>query len=465
MEFAIWPGTYAGTPYLADEIAKQVVAEFKLKDGDTVSKDQIISVLERSDCGSLWATDVAMVLRNMFGVTPTFFESSDLVQELETIFEYHETSISDGDFSMAYGVGVDKAFSEADSELDAVIIAALSQEAMEDVANMSIMDEHVDMGFIEEAVQVYIAGGDALVESWLTATSRPHLIRFMDESVIDALNDVFNEDISLVEKRLSPADRIYRNDLRWKASQAKPQNADPLAGKQPDGGMYSKFIQGKDDAAKRVGNWTPSGQHGQGWVRNQLATATDKMNNAKSMPFPADKPAEPDQDPSSMSHHGLIRRAISKIGGIAGKLKSGASNMAGAADKALWKLNPNRDQPAQGSEEPQGIGSRIVHGAKRLMKGVGDAFARGTQNTRDVLRAKSRTRFPGLTYAIHGAPSQGEIDYMQRSGDFFGAAKNMKTSRMGYQSAGRGREDDGDEDYDPPRRAPRPSARRRGLSY
>lgn len=65
-----------GQGYVPDEVAKMLVKEAGLRKSDTVSKRVIVGYLESMGLSAGLAPDVAMVLRNVYGVTPTFDEST-----------------------------------------------------------------------------------------------------------------------------------------------------------------------------------------------------------------------------------------------------------------------------------------------------------------------------------------------------------------------------------------------------
>ena len=65
-----------GSGYIPDEVAKQLVKEAGLRKSDTISKRTIVEYLGTMGLSAGLATDVAMVLRNAYGVTPTFDEST-----------------------------------------------------------------------------------------------------------------------------------------------------------------------------------------------------------------------------------------------------------------------------------------------------------------------------------------------------------------------------------------------------
>jgi len=83
--------TSPGSGYVPDEVAKMIVKESGLRKSDTIPKRVIVGYLESMGLSPGLATDVAMVLRNMYGVTPTFDESTlysrsgALIEELASV--------------------------------------------------------------------------------------------------------------------------------------------------------------------------------------------------------------------------------------------------------------------------------------------------------------------------------------------------------------------------------------------
>jgi len=80
-----------GSNYIPDEVAKMIVKESGLRKSDTIPKKVIVGYLESMGLSAGLAPDVAMVLRNMYGVTPTFDESTlysrsnALIEELTAV--------------------------------------------------------------------------------------------------------------------------------------------------------------------------------------------------------------------------------------------------------------------------------------------------------------------------------------------------------------------------------------------
>jgi len=77
MAWYLGGGVSPGQAYVPDEVAKQLVKESGLRKSDTVPKRVIVHYLETMGLSPGLAPDVAMVLRNNYGIQPTFDESAD----------------------------------------------------------------------------------------------------------------------------------------------------------------------------------------------------------------------------------------------------------------------------------------------------------------------------------------------------------------------------------------------------
>lgn len=369
------PGTYVGDSYAPDEMAKGLVSELKLRDGDTVSKDQIVDYLAKHGLSPTWAAETAMTLRNMFGVTPIFFESfagDGLISEMTSMLGHDErdSDITESDLSIIYGIAIEEAFAASDNDVDDAVVAALSMETLETVSAIASLDKWLTEAQLAQFENVYDAGGDALVEHWYDAVTRPHMIRFMNDNIVHSISealgcdpgdlaDVLSEDMSEPGERRSPMNprKLAANkerEMRAKASAkardvapdkmdravksgvAAMNREDPLAARasNPDnlahryhsdkvaGGMHNLF-KGKAQS---------SGEGERQFAHKQLSNAKRSMQNAKPLPLPSHEPPSP----------GIAKQALSAVGRVANSVgstvKSGVGRVADIAKDKLHKM-------------------------------------------------------------------------------------------------------------------------------
>lgn len=471
MNIYLGPGTYAGDPWAPDEVAKALVQDMKLRDGDTVTKSKIIEYLAKYGLGPLWATDVAMVLRNMFGVTPTFFEDK-LVNELRSLVEHNEDEVqglTEGDVKFAYEKSLQDEFNATESLEDEIILAFLASESLETVCQLANLGDQLTNEELSQVESCYIFGGERLLEAWYDYMYRPHMVRFFDESLFADLGKAIGltEGPATVEKsiRRKAIDREMKaraavaatrpGDLekgieRQKRSMTKE---DPLAAraKSAEAGINLlgrhqmnksaaglSAIKGSTPSA-RVPNVKQGGENS--YIAKQRSAAMRGMEKAKQSPMslPADVPS-PGGDADI--RHPLVKaadKAASGVGGAAKRMYNKAkfaaqdmqpgkavvskfANLAGrardAAGGVLDKLKQRHQaglsasqamsEPEQGQEPKQSFGDRLMAKAKSVAGRVGSSLANAGSRFAHAHRAKMRVSHPHLTYLLHGEPGDKE---------------------------------------------------------
>ena len=503
-------GTYQGDLYLADEISKHIVSELKLKEGDTVSKDKIIEYLAKAGVGPLWATDVAMVLRNMFGVTPIFYESIQdrLISDLSVINESASSTpdCTDRDVDMAVSLTVSNMAQESKSDIDDAILAALSLESLDTIAEIAVLAECLTEQEMLELESVYEAGGEALVESWYDLSVRPHMARFMDQAAVNALSEATGTDVVALSefnarqmrqdrkaKRFggATADRNFGNKIMRGTYEPASDQSDPLQKKADDarnGNMAVRYnndktmagdkarhaAQSAGHADKASGGTGVTGSDAQAGAERKFARqkTAEFMNQPKAAPvnFPDDdqslsqarqnRPSKdmksyvrsksqlPDQQSAqpAVNHSALfhnptgfgdkaqqssyanqhpIKRVMNKIAGMAHAVKG---VFGGGKPAQPQPQTPGVEPSADG--QAQSVTGRIGGMAKSYLSKLGSGMATHGANFGDSMKARLRTRHPGLAYALHGAPGSGEQTAAQHMGF------HHQYKQMGYQLPG-----------------------------
>jgi hypothetical protein len=142
MDLFLGQGTSQGQRYLPDEMAQALADEKKLKKGDCISKGEIIAFLAKQGVSNLLATDVAMVLRNVYGVTPTFDEAKkmNLIGELNRVLteDYENPTqayapikkaareLTMAEMAAICSEALQTAFNENKSQLDDLVVAHMA---------------------------------------------------------------------------------------------------------------------------------------------------------------------------------------------------------------------------------------------------------------------------------------------------------------------------------------------------
>jgi len=259
--------TSPGTHYIPDQVAKQIVRENELQKNHTISKRDIVAYLEAAGLSAGLAPDVAMVLRNVYGVTPTFDESlmrrsSSLIGELTSVLNesYPAPFIDKGPEILTeqelLQEALQEAFSEADGPLDEAVIAVLSEESLESIEEMSEFCEWAGpelLGVIEELTLDCEPG---IAEAFIDALLLPHRIRFMPEHIQEQLKPLTKGQA----KRFPSAHKIISPEPSAR-KQAKLHakdigKEDPLAKKAEIAKKHPEYpkVKAKADAITRAGD-------------------------------------------------------------------------------------------------------------------------------------------------------------------------------------------------------------------
>lgn len=184
------PGTYQGDTWLPDEVAHDVVEKLKLRKGDTISKKQIVDALEKQGVSPQRATDVAMSLRNNYGITSTFDEeramASDLIDELNELIHGDVKPDPEAEFQDV----LQEMIAKAKTPEDQACSAALTMISLEDVQHVAMLSHFLVKSDYRRLDECYRSGGLPLVESWAEVRSRPHTARFLAEDVQKQVGEV-----------------------------------------------------------------------------------------------------------------------------------------------------------------------------------------------------------------------------------------------------------------------------------
>ena len=190
-------GVSPGQKYLPDELAREIVAKYDLRKGVTISKEAIQNHLESVGVSVGLTTDVAMVLRNVYGVTPMYYEDNErLIGELGSVLSegypgpFREDPPRILSEDECFRLAIEDAFCETQTEEEEEMVAYLSTLDLEDVAAIAHLDEHLTEDQMEMLEAAYEHGGDVLGEACIDLIARPHMFAFTEEVVLEHLEAI-----------------------------------------------------------------------------------------------------------------------------------------------------------------------------------------------------------------------------------------------------------------------------------
>lgn len=403
MQVFLGPGVSRGEDWLPDQIAKAIVNEKGLRKGQTVSKDEILDFMAKNNLGPMMVTDVAMVLRDVFGITPTFNEGktmskNSLINELTAVLEDREiepevpaqVNAEPVVVRDPFEVAVEAAFFSADGELSESIVAGLAVAGPEAVFDIASLVSDLDEDALAEMDECYARGGAALLESWGKAVFRPHMIRFMESKTRESLSEALEAVGARTLAQLAEAPHELDlggggPDLDIARPKKKVKSVQKPSG-HPD---RPPMIKGKMDAPAGPPGISVGGFDKQATKAAAPAPAKEAPAPAKAEP-PAPAAAKPEPPPEAAptqvpahtpppaSTHepaddgnpgppgiavggfekrpGAAQRGLQAMGSLAGRMKAAMPSRA----------------PADSSNDPHkpGLLSRIGHAAASIAKGA-----------------------------------------------------------------------------------------------
>lgn len=266
--------TSPGSSYIPDEVAKMLVKESGLRKNDTCPKRVIISYLESMGLSAGLAVDVAKVLRDVYGITPTFDEStlyarsSALIEELTAASESFPMPFAVDDEPKILneveliGSFIQGELMESDDEGYDLALAHLAMLSPREFCDVVDFHEWVGTEVFNYIESIAQDGPDGAAESVVEGLCWPHRIQFMPESVQelfseDAVDDVLKRGTAKTRSKLpvtakvSVPSKIARRPGKdpKRAPQAVPSfrkqmakhgqdlPSDPLASKKPGGAL------------------------------------------------------------------------------------------------------------------------------------------------------------------------------------------------------------------------------------
>lgn len=185
-----------GAGYIPDEVAKMLVKESGLRKSDTIPKRVIENYLESMRLSKGLAVDVARVLRDVYGITPTFDESSlyavsgSLIEEL--------TGAMNESFPMPFAVNdepqllneidfigsfIQNEFLESTDENYDLVLGHLALLPFEEFCDVVDFHEWVGTDVFNYIESLAVDGPDGLAELVVEGLCFPFRIEFMPEHV------------------------------------------------------------------------------------------------------------------------------------------------------------------------------------------------------------------------------------------------------------------------------------------
>lgn len=400
--------TSPGASYLPDEVAKMLVKESGLRKSDTIPKRVIIGYLESMGLSAGLAVDVAKVLRDVYGITPTFDEST-LYARSGALIE--ELTLASESFPMPFAVDDEpKVLNEVEligSFIQSELMASEDEDydlALAHLALLSprefcdVVDFHEWVGtdvfnYIESIAQ---DGPDGAAESVVEGLCWPHRIQFMPESV----QELFSEDA--VDDVLKKGTARSRSKLPVTAKVKVPSKIMPRKGEK-----FSKKGSGSVPSFRKQ-----MAKHGQDLPSDPLAAKKPGAALAAHQKRKLDKalkshdPFKPHEGPSAMKRAGGTAVGLMKKVGAAAKAIHTPSKHNPDVGPALKKAGSVAAKV--GGHIAKGAAKAGVHAAAGLAGAaghVGGAALRGLG--RGLFGAKKKE-------AEHGGHDSGETVVAKR---------------------------------------------------
>jgi hypothetical protein len=500
MQLYLGPGTSQGEPYIPDEMAIALAGEKKLKKGDTISKRDIVSYLEKRGVGALLAPDVAIVLRNMFGVTPTFDEDKkmDLIGELTRVLseDYNnprtcscmgacncKSKLKKGSvpsmeqLTKQYDGVVQSVFNEAHDEIDQLLIAKLATLPFATVEAIASLDTMLSESDFEQVEACLERGGQPLAEAWFDVASRPHTYRFLQERTQHELMEVgaapgYFSSVAHARRGTPPPqinkpgdmanDPVAQAKRQRRAQMRSSQGQDPLAARQPG---HIANLGASSGTPDEIGDLRKDDPALHGVEANRLARrekskkkAVQAATNdivARQNDGPANLPDDP--QPAAPGFGARLKAAgKSALGALGDVTKRAAQGISGAASNAMNRMqggNAETPAPAMGQAAgtsgspaapdagaPESPAERKPGMLRRLVRGAGKLVGGIAKNVGAAALHHFRSNHPVLAQ-VFGGPGERE----RRYGDMV-HNNNMRKAEVAYMR--------GDTRYSPRRRLP-----------
>lgn len=190
-------GVSPGQKYLPDELAREIVTKHDLRKGVMISKQAIQDHLESVGVSMGLTTDVAMILRNVYGVQPMFYEDNEtLINELGGLLNesfampFREDPPRILSEDEIFEQAIEETFFETQTEEEEMMVAYLATLSLEDVEAIAHIEECLSEDQIEMLEAAYEFGGNFLGEATADLLARPHMFAFTEEAILESLEAI-----------------------------------------------------------------------------------------------------------------------------------------------------------------------------------------------------------------------------------------------------------------------------------
>jgi hypothetical protein len=464
-------GVSPGQKYLPDELAREIVTKHDLRKGVAISKQAIQDHLETVGVSMGLTTDVAMVLRNVYGVTPMFYEDNEnLIAELGGVLnegfpmpfrEDPPEVLSEDD---CFRLAIEDAFCEAETTEGEEMVAYLSTLSLEDVEAIAHLEDHLSEDQMVMLEAAYDFGGNVLGEACIDLLARPHMFVFAEDQILESLEAV-------CESRYLAEDARTMLSIKAKTGADKPKpgtlgHAEMQKKKfprahamlEPNKKQQRRAAAGAELAKRKAAGTGPKGdafhkeisqrgkgemlglhtrarggmddvmgkksqrKHGEMITRSKIDREKAKMDGThKGLPADVKKKSP-----------GLMKRGADLINNFRSKVKGKVSDtIAGMKQKSADRKSA-ADQPKP--EKKPGVFARMASKAKEVVGRVAGRVG-------DHVKASARARAPRLTHMAIGKEKAGEAEARGvRQGAMDTAAK-VKQARGDAKAAATGTRD------------------------
>lgn len=241
-QFGVGGSTSPGAPYLPDEVARMLVKESGLRKQDTCPKRVIVGFLESMGLSAGLAVDVAKVLRDVYGITPTFEESTlyarsgALIDELTAVSEGFELApMQEAELTEADLIGqvIQREFMESTDPMYDVTLAHLAMLPAHELRQVMDFFEWVGPEVFDRIEMLVVEGRDDLADHMINGLCWPSRIQFMSEEV----QSLFDEDADSVikdfhaKRAMNAALAAGKNSPKHKEMLRQKQLAKPISDK------------------------------------------------------------------------------------------------------------------------------------------------------------------------------------------------------------------------------------------
>lgn len=361
--------TSPGASYLPDEVAKMLVKESGLRKSDTIPKRVIVGYLESMGLSAGLAVDVAKVLRDVYGITPTFDESTlyarsgALIEELTAASESFPMPFAVNDEPQVLtevdiiGEFLQKEFMESSDEGDDIVLGQLAMLSPGEFCDVVDFCEWVGPEVFNYIEQIAVDGPSGAAESIVEGLCWPHRIQFMPEDIQahfdeDAADDVIKNHLAKRMPKIPPLSAKGGARAPAAKSASKPGMKIPSIKKQ--GSVVPSFrkqmaLHGKDQPSDPLASKKPG-----------AALAAHRAKKAT---------AAPAQSPSKMKRAGSTSVSLMKKVGSAAK---SASSFAHTPSKLNPDVGPALKKAGSVAGKVGGaLGKAGVHAAAGLVGAAG----------------------------------------------------------------------------------------------